>query len=208
MFFIPRDKDGRAKAKEIIERALASRNLQLLMWREVPVNLDALGEHAFKTRPYIAQALIARGKQIGIGDAYERALYFARKEIERLTLREKVSRLYAASLSSRTIVYKGLFVSPMIGQFYFDLRDPLFGPRWRWCINATAPIPFPRGNLHSPFGACVTTGKSIRCRAISRGMIHPANPFCLVTVPRRIWHQLLVVPTAARSLDLRFRHSG
>lgn len=125
MFFIPRDKEARARAKQIIENIFAARKLQFLMWREVPVNLEALGEHAFKTRPYITQALIARGKHVGSGDAFERALYFARKEIERVALQEKI-RVYVASLSARTIVYKGLFISPLLGKFYFDLQDPLY----------------------------------------------------------------------------------
>ncbi len=151
MFFIPRDKDGRAHAKEIIERVLSARNLQLLMWREVPVNLDALGEHAFKTRPYIVQALISRGKNIGIGDAYERALYFARKEIERLALKEQVSRLYAASMSSRTIVYKGLFVSQMLGNFYFDLRDPAYETAIALVHQRYSTNTFPSWELAQPF---------------------------------------------------------
>ncbi len=151
MFFIPREREGRAHAKAIIERTLAGRNLQLLMWREVPVNLDALGEHAFKTRPYIAQALIARGKHVGIGESYERALYFARKEIERLKLKEKVSRLYAASLSSRTIVYKGLFVSPLLGQFYFDLRDPTFETALALVHQRYSTNTFPSWELAQPF---------------------------------------------------------
>lgn len=151
MFFIPRDKDGRAQAKAIIERVLNARSLQLLMWREVPVNLDALGEHAFKTRPYIVQALIARGKHIGIGDAFERALYFARKEIERIALKDKVSRLYAASLSARTIVYKGLFVSPMIGKFYFDLSDPLYESALALVHQRYSTNTFPSWELAQPF---------------------------------------------------------
>lgn len=151
MFFIPRDKEGRAHAKAIIERVFASRNVQLLMWREVPVNLDALGEHAFRTRPYIVQALLARGSHIGFGDAFERALYFARKEIERLALQAHVSRLYAASLSARTIVYKGLFVSPMLGQFYFDLRDPLYETALALVHQRYSTNTFPSWELAQPF---------------------------------------------------------
>src|SRR5581483_85742 len=64
MFFMPRDREPRARAKEIVQEIFAARHLDLLMWREVPVNLEALGEHAFKTRPYITQALLARGKQV------------------------------------------------------------------------------------------------------------------------------------------------
>lgn len=151
MFFIPREKEARAKAKQLIEAVLASRALHLLYWREVPVNLDALGEHAFKTRPYIAQAVLARGTHIGIGDAYERALYFARKEIERRALQEKIKPLYAASLSSRTLVYKGLFVSPMLGPFYFDLRDPLYETALALVHQRYSTNTFPSWELAQPF---------------------------------------------------------
>ncbi len=151
MFFIPREKEARAKAKQIIQDVFASRNIPLLMWREVPVNLDALGEHAFKTRPYITQAILARGKQIGIGDAFERALFFARKEIERRALQEKIKPLYAPSLSSRTIVSKGLFVSPMIGKFYFDLQDPLYETALALVHQRYSTNTFPSWELAQPF---------------------------------------------------------
>lgn len=157
MFFIPRDKDPRAQAKQIIENVFASRHLPLLMWREVPVNLEALGEHAFKTRPYITQAMVARGKQVGSGDAFERALFFARKEIERKAIHwfarrnEKSRRLYAASLSSRTIVYKGLFVSPMLGKFYFDLQDPLYETALALVHQRYSTNTFPSWELAQPF---------------------------------------------------------
>lgn len=151
MFFIPRDKEPRAQAKQIIETVFASRNLQLLMWREAPVNLEALGEHAFKTRPYITQAIVARGKHVGSGDAFERALYFARKEIERKAIQEKNPRLYAASLSSRTIVYKGLFVSPMLGKFYFDLQDPLYETALALVHQRYSTNTFPSWELAQPF---------------------------------------------------------
>ncbi len=151
MFFIPRDKEPRAKAKQIIESVFASRNLQLLMWREVPVNLEALGEHAFKTRPYITQAIVSRGKHVGSGDGFERALYFARKEIERKAIQEKIPRLYAASLSSRTIVYKGLFISPMLGKFYFDLQDPLYETALALVHQRYSTNTFPSWELAQPF---------------------------------------------------------
>ncbi|HZQ10211.1 MAG TPA: glutamate synthase large subunit, partial [Anaerolineae bacterium] len=151
MFFLPRDAETRARAQEIAEKVFASRHLQLLMWREVPVNLDALGVHALKTRPYIVQALLARGKQIGIGDAFERALYFARKEIERYALKEKIKPFYAASLSARTVVYKGLFVSPMLEPFYLDLREPLYETALALVHQRYSTNTFPSWELAQPF---------------------------------------------------------
>jgi glutamate synthase (ferredoxin) len=151
MFFIPRDREPRARAKQIAEQVFAAHRLEFLMWREVPVNLEALGEHAFKTRPYIVQALLARGKHIGIGDAFERALYFARKEIERRGQQEKLKPFYVASLSARTVVYKGLFVSPVLGHFYFDLQNPLYQTALALVHQRYSTNTFPSWELAQPF---------------------------------------------------------
>jgi glutamate synthase (ferredoxin) len=125
MFFLPCDDlPARARALRIVTDAIYAHGLTLLAWRDVPIELDALGEHAYHTRPYITQALIARGTTIGTGDAFERALYLTRKTIERHASEEHLERLYVSSLSSRKIVYKGLFVSPQLAPFYADLRDP------------------------------------------------------------------------------------
>lgn len=151
MFFISRERDPRARAKQIAEQIFAAHHLEFLMWREVPLSLEALGEHAFKTRPYIVQALLARGKQIGIGDAFERALYFARKDIERRGIQEKLKPFYVASMSARTVVYKGLFVSPVLGQFYYDLRNPLFETAIALVHQRYSTNTFPSWELAQPF---------------------------------------------------------
>jgi len=151
MLFVPRDREPRARAKQIAERAFAAHRLEFLTWREVPVSLEALGEHAFKTRPYILQALLARGKHIGIGDAFERALFFARKEIERAALQEKLKPFYVASMSARTVVYKGLFVSPVLGQFYFDLQNPSFETALALVHQRYSTNTFPSWELAQPF---------------------------------------------------------
>lgn len=151
MFFMPREAEPRRYAQEIAARAFASRHLELLQWREVPINLDALGEHALKTRPYIVQALIGRGKHVGIGDAFERALYFARKEIERAALKDNLRPFYASSLSSRTLVYKGLFISPMLANFYLDLREPAYETALALVHQRYSTNTFPAWELCQPF---------------------------------------------------------
>ncbi|MBI4674417.1 MAG: glutamate synthase large subunit [Chloroflexi bacterium] len=151
MMFVPRDREPRARAMQIAERIFAAHHLEFLMWRQVPVSLEALGEHAFRTRPYILQALLARGKHIGIGDAFERALYFARKEIERAALKGKLKPFYVASLSARTLVYKGLFVSPLLAPFYFDLRNPLYETALALVHQRYSTNTFPSWELAQPF---------------------------------------------------------
>ncbi|CAG0946161.1 partial glutamate synthase (ferredoxin), partial [Anaerolineae bacterium] len=126
MFMLERDAFGAARqhAKQIIADAIRARGMTLLTWRAVPIDLDALGEHARKIAPHIEQAIITRPAHLD-GDAFERALLLARKEIERHA-REGELRLYVVSLSARTIVYKGLFVAPQLARFYLDLANPLY----------------------------------------------------------------------------------
>ncbi len=123
--FLPCDDlAARAHAKKMMVSLIRQHGLEWLAWRAVPIDLDALGEHARHTRPHIEQALMARGPNVGAGDAFERALYRLRKEIERRAREERIQPLYVPSLSARSIVYKGLFVSPQLAPFYADLRDP------------------------------------------------------------------------------------
>jgi glutamate synthase (ferredoxin) len=176
MFFIPRDREPRARAKQIAEQVFAAHHLEFLMWREVPVSLEALGEHAFKTRPYIAQALLARGKHIGIGDAFERALYFARKEIERRGLQEKLKPFYVASMSARTVVYKGLFVSPVLGHFYFDLQNPLYQTALALVHQRYSTNTFPSWELAQPFRMLCHNGE-INTLAGNIAWMHARAPY-------------------------------
>jgi len=122
--FAPRGDEARARA--IIEEGLRAEGLEPLAWREVPVDLGALGRYAAKVRPEILQVFVRRGPGVGPGDAFELALYRARK---RFVLRARTvgpKDLYVPSLSHRTIVYKGLLLAPYLGDFFADLRDPLF----------------------------------------------------------------------------------
>lgn len=129
VFFLPSNAEriaAHVQAKQIVESVLAEHQLSLLTWRRVPVDPDALGEHARSICPQIEHALIARPAQIAAGDAFERALYLARKEIERRARIAEIEPLYVSSLSARTLVYKGLLISLQLANFYADLRDPLY----------------------------------------------------------------------------------
>jgi glutamate synthase domain-containing protein 2/glutamate synthase domain-containing protein 1/glutamate synthase domain-containing protein 3 len=124
MCFLPGDDSAATEqCRAIIERAIAAQGLRLLAWRVVPIDTAVLGEKARTTCPRIEQVLVARPAGLA-GDAYERALYLARKQIERETLDAGIADCYLPSFSHRTIVYKGLFVAPQLPAFYADLRDP------------------------------------------------------------------------------------
>ena len=124
MVFLPRESAARDAARELVAAALASYNLQLLGWRAVPVDGDALGERARTTQPDIEQALVGCAESGPDGDARERALYLARKQMEAAAIQQGLEGFYVASLSARTIVYKGLMVAPVLPHFYTDLADP------------------------------------------------------------------------------------
>jgi len=113
-----------ATARATVEAALAASGLRVLGWREVPVVAAALGDGARAVLPLIRQVLVE-----GTGrdqDAFERALYLARKEIERRAAAAGLvaEGFYVASLSCQTVVYKGLFAAHQLPAFYPDLRDP------------------------------------------------------------------------------------
>ena len=126
MVFLPVARQERVLCEGIIEKIVDEEGLSILGWRDAPINSNSIGRLARSTQPYIEQIFIRRA--LGMDqDALERKLYIVRKrteaEIARSDLREK-DFFYIPSLSSRTIVYKGLLLAPQIAHFYQELSDP------------------------------------------------------------------------------------
>ncbi len=124
MVFLPQEIDAARRARALIDAALEDGGVRVLGWRDVPVDPSALGDHARRTQPEIAQVVVARPADLD-DDAFERALYRLRRIIEKRAAAEGLA-LYIPSLSRATIVYKGLLVSPQLPRFYPDLVDPAF----------------------------------------------------------------------------------
>ena len=118
MLFVDREELG--LACEALNSALEEEELDSLCWREVPVNVDALGHTAFHSMPLIRQVIIAP-KKTPVDDDLEARLHRARKRFERRSF-----TTYIASLSSRTLVYKALCAGGHLREFYTDLEDPDF----------------------------------------------------------------------------------
>lgn len=109
-----------------VEDIFNQEGLEILGWRPVPVNESVVGYYAKQTLPVIEQVFVKVTTEQG-GDDIERELYISRKLIEKLQEREPWGDdLYFCSLSSRTIVYKGMMRSQVVGAFYDDLRDELY----------------------------------------------------------------------------------
>lgn len=124
MLFLPRKTSAAAASCRIIEQTLRDHGLVVLGWRDVPTDDRVLGQRALAEKPCIRQVLIGRGPELD-AQSYERTLYVARKAME-VQFAEQNIAAYIPSLSSRSIVYKGLMLGSNLANFYLDLRDPLF----------------------------------------------------------------------------------
>ena len=126
MAFLPVDRGDRMLCEGIIEKIAREEGLTVLGWRDTPIDGNTIGRLARASQPYIEQIFIRRGPGMD-QDALERKLYVVRKRAETAVaasdLREK-GFFYMPSLSSRTIVYKGLLLAPQITHFYKELSDP------------------------------------------------------------------------------------
>ncbi|PIQ83467.1 MAG: glutamate synthase large subunit [Candidatus Omnitrophica bacterium CG11_big_fil_rev_8_21_14_0_20_63_9] len=122
VIFFPRDAKARASAKKIVEAEVAARKVQLLGWRDVPVNPGVLGEQAQATLPVIQHLLLERPHTID-PEHFERTLFLIRRRIELAWERAGIADAYIPSFSCRTIAYKGLLVAPQLPLFYRDLSD-------------------------------------------------------------------------------------
>ncbi len=119
MFFFPNDIVKRSQAKRMLEIISAKEGLELLGWRDVPVDASILGKKALDCMPYIAQCFIKRPANVEKGLPFDRLLYVIRREFE-----QSNDNTYVLSLSSRTVVYKGMFLVHQLRRFYRDLQSP------------------------------------------------------------------------------------
>ncbi len=123
MLFLPRDKETQRLCKEILTRTIEEEGQEILGWREVPVNSEYIGWLAKTTEPKIEQVFI-RGVGIRDNEDFERRLFLIRKVASRRIrqkLKERKNEFYIPSMSSRTIVYKGLFLPEVMDKYYEDL---------------------------------------------------------------------------------------
>ena len=122
-FFFPAGGADAEKAR--FEKCCAAEGLKLLGWREVPVNADVLGKKARDCMPSIWQAFIEKPKDCEKGLEFDRKLYILRREFENApSAAGTTAKTYVCSLSSRTIVYKGMFLVHELRTFYSDLQSP------------------------------------------------------------------------------------
>ncbi len=117
MFFFPQNGLRRDRAKKLFEKIIDNNGMEFVCWREVPTSPSILGNKALDSMPCIMQAFVKRPDSCNKGLDFDRKLFIARREFEHSN-----EDTYVCSLSSRTIVYKGMFLVDELRRFYTDLQ--------------------------------------------------------------------------------------
>ncbi|MFZ3028414.1 glutamate synthase-related protein [Rhodoferax sp.] len=128
MVFLPKEHASRQACEQELERAVQAEGQVLLGWRDVPVDRNMpMSPNVRKKEPILRQIFIGRGNDVIVQDALERKLYVIRKcaskHIQALKLKHS-KEYYVPSMSSRTVIYKGLLLADQVGTYYLDLKDP------------------------------------------------------------------------------------
>ncbi len=118
MFFFPQDELKRNQAKKMFETIVEKEGMEFLAWRQVPIAPDILGKRALECMPCIMQCFVKKPRDMKPGLDFDRKLYIARRVFE-----QSNENTYVVSLSSRTIVYKGMFLVSQLRLFFDDLQD-------------------------------------------------------------------------------------
>ena len=160
MVFLPQDEPLRRQCEGLFESIIREEGLRFLGWRDVPVKLEYVGALAQKTLPHIRQFFIAR--DILNEAQFERKLYVVRKRIAR-AIRESAlverGRVYMCSLSSNTIVYKGMLLPEQLGCFFPDLADSSMVSALGLVHSRFSTNTFPTWSLAHPYRYIVHNGE-------------------------------------------------
>ena len=159
MIFLPRTEYAeQEKAKTIVEQVLIEKNFYIYGWRQVPVNPSILGITADTNRPEITQVIFKSNITVD-RDVLERQLFVARKKILKITRGQQINDFYICSLSSRSIIYKGMFLAEALSDFYPDLKDKRFVSRYAIFHQRFSTNTFPSWKLAQPFRCLAHNGE-------------------------------------------------
>jgi len=160
MIFLPRNNYmSQEKCKTIVENELLRRKYYVYRWRQVPVNTKVLGAKAESNRPEIVQVIFKSNDKNLIGDELERDLFIIRKKIEKQSNLLGLKDFYICSLSSRSIIYKGMFLAETLSEFYPDLLDKRFISRFAIFHQRYSTNTFPSWDLAQPFRTLAHNGE-------------------------------------------------
>ena len=166
-FFLPRDAAERERAIGIIERCVTGEGMSVLGWRDVPVDNSKLSEGVKATEPVHRQVFVGCTSAFADQDAFERKLYIARKLLSgevyeadwNGATKRDLDAFYVVSFSSRTIVYKGMFLSYQVAAYYPDLADPRFVSALALVHQRFSTNTFPSWKLAHPYRMVAHNGE-------------------------------------------------
>ncbi|MDI6750247.1 MAG: glutamate synthase large subunit [Rhodocyclaceae bacterium] len=162
MIFLPRAAESRRACEAAIERTIRYEGQTLLGWRDVPVDNSGLAQAARDVEPVMRQVFIAAGEDVTDQDALERKLYVIRKEaghrVQALKLPDG-KMFYVPSMSTRTIVYKGMLLADQVGQYFLDLNDERVVTALALVHQRFSTNTFPAWDLAHPFRLIAHNGE-------------------------------------------------
>jgi len=157
--FLPRtDFGAQETCRTIVETEVLRMGYYIYGWRHVPVNIGVLGEKANATRPEIEQILLSNSKGVD-EETFERELYVIRRRIEKAVMAAGIHGLYMASLSCRSIIYKGMMLAQDVAEFYPDLKDDRFESAFAIYHQRYSTNTFPQWWLAQPFRMLAHNGE-------------------------------------------------
>ncbi len=160
MIFLPKnDYSSQENSKTIVESELTKNDFNIYGWRQVPVNPKVLGEKALQTMPEIIQVLFKSNNPNLLDKELERKIYETRKKIENSANRLSLNNFYVCSMSSKSIIYKGMFLAEAISDFYLDLKDERFISRYAIFHQRFSTNTAPSWSLAQPFRAIAHNGE-------------------------------------------------
>jgi glutamate synthase (NADPH/NADH) large chain len=162
MLFLPRKAADIAACEQAIAAKIAAEGQVLLGWRDVPVDSAILGESVKLVEPTVRQVFIGRGTNCADQDAFERKLFVIRKTAEhaiRNLPNGQGEGFYIPSLSSRTIVYKGMLLADQVGKYYYDLQDERVISALALVHQRFSTNTFPTWDLAHPFRMIAHNGE-------------------------------------------------
>jgi glutamate synthase (NADPH/NADH) large chain len=162
MIFLPRQDQTRTECEALIERVVADEGQVLIGWRDIPTDNRGLGESVKAVEPVIRQLVIECGENCDSQEAFERKLFVIRKVVEnsvRETGWEGHENFYIASLSSRTLVYKGMLLANQVDRYYQDLKDERLVSALALVHQRFSTNTFPSWDLAHPFRMIAHNGE-------------------------------------------------
>jgi glutamate synthase (NADPH) large chain len=157
--FLPRtDNAAQETCRTIVESEILRSGFYLYGWRQVPVDISVIGEKAGATRPEIEQLMFDAGDEEDL-EALDRRLYLCRRRIEKRVRLDAIQDFYICSLSTRSMVYKGMFLAEQLSNFYPDLKDERFTSAFAIFHQRYSTNTFPTWRLAQPFRMLAHNGE-------------------------------------------------